>query len=217
MTDDAATVQDPMVLDSPWREVFELAWESYKAGSAPCGAVVVDSRGALVSQGRNRAHEAEAPARQLAGTYLAHAELNAIAQLPAGRYPDHSLYTSLEPCLLCLGAVVTCSLGSVRFAGDDPWGGSRTIALDQIPRAVHYMPVIVGPRRDRIGRLGAALFLEWYMRRSPDNPRLDYIRSHPTEPLRLAERLSKRKVLVEAAAAGQTLDQTLESVWNVAD
>ncbi len=38
-------------------------------------------------------------------------------------------------------------------------------------------------------RLGAALFLEWYMRRSSDNPRLDYIRSHPTEALRLAERL----------------------------
>jgi hypothetical protein len=79
------------------------------------------------------------------------------------------------------------------------------------------MPVIDGPRRDRIGRLGAALFLEWYMRRSSDNPRLDYIRSHPTEALRLAERLSKRKVLVEAAAADQTLDRTLESVWNLAD
>jgi hypothetical protein len=79
------------------------------------------------------------------------------------------------------------------------------------------MPVIDGPRRDRIGHLGAALFLEWYMRRSSDNPRLDYSRSHPTEALRLAERLSKRKVLVEAAAADQTLDRTLESVWNLAD
>jgi tRNA(adenine34) deaminase len=96
----------PVQLEGPWRECFELAWEAFGAGTIPVGAVVVDASGATVARGRNRIFEATAPAGQLAGTYIAHAELNALAELPAlptrdgqGPYSRHTLYTTLEPCV----------------------------------------------------------------------------------------------------------------------
>ncbi|MCK9893010.1 hypothetical protein [Frankia sp. AgB32] len=43
---------------------------------------------------------------QLAGSRIAHAEVNALAQLPMGSFADHELYTSVEPCCLCMGAAL---------------------------------------------------------------------------------------------------------------
>jgi tRNA(Arg) A34 adenosine deaminase TadA len=69
-----------------WREAFELAWQAYVAGSPPVGAVVVDGDGTVVARGRSRRAERHAPANQLAGSRLAHAELNALAALPTDQH-----------------------------------------------------------------------------------------------------------------------------------
>ena len=37
--------------------------------------------------------------------------INALSQLPAGRYPDHVLHTSVEPCLLCRSATLPGTIG----------------------------------------------------------------------------------------------------------
>ncbi|MEV6289123.1 hypothetical protein AB0M41_01530 [Streptomyces sp. NPDC051896] len=51
--------------------------------------------------------ETDTPPGQPAGTDLAHAEINALAQVPAGpRHPGHRLHTTLEPCLLCSSALI---------------------------------------------------------------------------------------------------------------
>src|SRR5690348_10834728 len=89
----------------PWHECFQLAWESFQAGSVPVGAVLVDGSGQRVSSGRNRRRESGAVPGQISGSNLAHAELNALASLPPGDYPQHVLYTTLEPCLLCTAAL----------------------------------------------------------------------------------------------------------------
>src|SRR4051812_8849667 len=111
-------------LPDPWRRCFTLAWQSRLAGSVPVGAVLVDRHGEVVAEGRNRFAEQGAPAGQLAGTALGHAELNALAQLAPGSYEQHVLYTTLEPCLLCTAALTHTHVGQVRFAAADPlWRG----------------------------------------------------------------------------------------------
>jgi tRNA(adenine34) deaminase len=75
----------PTPIPTPWRLPFELAWEAFRAGSRPVGAVLVDATGRPVATGRNRSQEPAGPPGQLAGTAIAHAEINALAQLPAGR------------------------------------------------------------------------------------------------------------------------------------
>ena len=66
---------------------------------------------------------------QLADTYLAHAELNALAGLKPGDYWDHTLFTTLESCLLCVAATTHAHLGHVVYAARDPlWEG-----IDRLP------------------------------------------------------------------------------------
>jgi tRNA(Arg) A34 adenosine deaminase TadA len=84
--------------DLAWERALELAWESFCGGTTPVGAVVTDAAGAIVAEGRGRRFENAAPPGQLAWTGVAHAELNALAQLgPDRHYTDHALLTTLEP------------------------------------------------------------------------------------------------------------------------
>lgn len=115
-------------LDPLWRRPFELAWEALRCGSFPVGAVIVGPDQCVVAEGRNRMGEDTAPHRQLAGSPLAHAEVNAVAQLGVEREPGYVLYTTLEPCLLCTGALRLALIDEVRYAApDDFWSGVESI------------------------------------------------------------------------------------------
>lgn len=48
------TVEEWNLLPLPWRGAFEQAWESFRAGSPPIGAVVADGDGRVISRGRSR-------------------------------------------------------------------------------------------------------------------------------------------------------------------
>lgn len=98
---------------------LELAWEAYRAGSFPVGALVVDRDGQIVAEGRNRVGETDAPPGHLRRTALAHGEMDVLAQLPMGDYADHILYTSLEPCLLCRSAATMSHIGAVHYLAAD--------------------------------------------------------------------------------------------------
>lgn len=154
-------------LGDAWRVAFELAWEAYTVPTVPVGAVVVDGDGRLVSTGRNRIFEREAPSGELANTWLAHAEVNALATLPPERYPHHALYTTLEPCFLCLGATLLSTVETVHFAAFDPIGAAAghadTIRLRS--RKVH----LEGPRGDALDRFSALLVAEFFSRCLPES------------------------------------------------
>ena len=88
-----------------WREAFQLAWEALGSGSVPVGAVLVNEAGVIQARGRNQIYDSESVIGGISGTRLAHAEVNALIKLdPEGWYTSYSLYTILEPCLLCVGA-----------------------------------------------------------------------------------------------------------------
>jgi tRNA(Arg) A34 adenosine deaminase TadA len=126
-----ATAAHRISAKTPWDEVepefrrcFEMAWESWRAGSFPVGTLITDASGAIVAEGRNRQFEKSAPNGHLFNSWLAHGEVDAIGQLPVAEYTDHTLWTSLEPCLLCTSAIVHAHVGTVRWAGADPlWRG----------------------------------------------------------------------------------------------
>ena len=61
-------------LEEPWRALSQLAWEAYRAGTMPVGAVVAAADGRVVARGRNRIFDA--PGTGLAGSRLAHAEVD---------------------------------------------------------------------------------------------------------------------------------------------
>lgn len=115
---------------------LELARESIEMGSSPIGCVIVDKNGQIIAEGRNRAHEPwpDRP-HEIADSSFAHAEMVAFYRLGRIEHPEEcTLYSSLEPCLMCGGAIGMVQLARVVWACDDPWGGSgRLIKWDAHP------------------------------------------------------------------------------------
>jgi tRNA(Arg) A34 adenosine deaminase TadA len=155
-------------LPEPWQTCFALAWEAFCAGSVPVGAVVVDAGEAIVGQGRNTRFDLQARPGQLANTAIAHAEMNALATLPHGRYADHVLYTTLEPCLLCSAALVHAGVGRVRYAVDDP----NLAGIGRVPDVLGYVsrrwPVREGPIVSPLSSISIVLNLMFWLGWNPE-------------------------------------------------
>ena len=109
-----ARMSDASVIDSRWiARTIELATENVANGGGPFGAVIVRD-GALVAEGQNRVTAALDP--------TAHAEVVAIraACQAEGDFSlaGTTLYTSCEPCPLCLSAALWARVDRVVFAAD---------------------------------------------------------------------------------------------------
>ncbi len=146
---------------------LKLAREAQASGSSPVGAVLVDAAGQMVAEGQNRTGEPFGPER-VGGMGLAHAEMDAFFR--AGKLKDPetmTLYTSLEPCLMCGGGSVLSQIGRIVWATDDAWGGSgRLIAWDRHP-AMKDTRVTPTPFAD-LEREGAELFAPEAKKAFPD-------------------------------------------------
>jgi len=122
-------------LPEHWWCAFRQAWAAYVAGTIPVGAVVVDPYGVIAAEARNRIFDMGAPPPgQLAGSWLAHAALNALAQIDAARSrtaEGWAVYTTLEPCPLCAGAITMAFRGriTVGYAGGDPLSGGLRVLM----------------------------------------------------------------------------------------
>lgn len=102
-----------------WRLAFEHAWASWRAGSLGIGAVLADGTGRIVATGRNRVLEpgSDAP---LAGSLLAHAEMTALVELGMRTAGGLTLYTTVEPCLMCTSTCIAMRVSEVHYAASDP-------------------------------------------------------------------------------------------------
>ena len=108
------------------RAALECARDAYARGEVPVGAVVADPSGALV------AHAANSPISTHDPT--AHAEILALraAGRALGNYrlSGCTLYVTLEPCAMCVGAIVHARVARLVFAATDPKSGACGSALD---------------------------------------------------------------------------------------
>src|SRR5712691_140601 len=98
-----------------WRAAIEEAWAAYVAGT-------------IVARGRNRIFDT-AVAGQISGSRLAHAEVNALLGLAGSALDPRSLalYTSAEPCPLCVGAIVMANVREIHDAAREPFAGGIAI------------------------------------------------------------------------------------------
>ena len=156
-------------LSEPWRACAEEAWEAYRAGSLPIGAVVTDARGNVVARGRNRIHERSGPSGPVFGHKLAHAELNALLALDHRENDPRAcvLWTTTEPCPLCAGAARMADVGGLRYAAREPWAGSVAM-FGTVPYMGRGGVRIVGPEDRRFEEALVALQVERFMRLQPE-------------------------------------------------
>ena len=106
--------------DEDWMQLaLEQAHRAAEQGEVPVGAVVVSAQGELLALGWNQPIGLQDPS--------AHAEIRALraAGERAGNYrlPGARLYVTLEPCLMCAGAIFQARLAEVVFGASDPKTG----------------------------------------------------------------------------------------------
>lgn len=101
------------------------ARKAFDAGEVPIGAVVV-AGGAVVGRGHNLVETLSDP--------TAHAEMQAITASAAtlgGKYlADCTLYVTVEPCIMCAGAIGWSQIRRVVWGADDPKKGYRRYAKE---------------------------------------------------------------------------------------
>ena len=155
-------------LSGPWRACVELAWEAYCAGSLPIGAVVADADGNVLSRGRNRIHERSGDGGWLFGHRLAHAEVNALVTLDYDRCDPAEcvLYTTTEPCPLCVGAARMADVGELRYAAREPWAGSVAM-FEAVPYLKRGNVRVKGPEDGHLEEVLVALQIVRFLRLKP--------------------------------------------------
>jgi tRNA(adenine34) deaminase len=116
---------DPAGAERFMSEALALAAAAAQAGEVPVGAVVVRD-GEVVGRGFNRPISTSDP--------TAHAEIvalrDAAARLGNYRLPGCDLYVTLEPCAMCVGAMLHARLSRVVFGAPDPKTGACGGVLD---------------------------------------------------------------------------------------
>jgi tRNA(Arg) A34 adenosine deaminase TadA len=200
-------------LADPWRLCLSLAWEAFGVGTIPVGAVLVDADGTVIATGRNRVYDRASHDGQLARSLLAHAEVNALVGLdPDRRYRDHVLYSSLEPCLLCVGATHRATVGTVRYAGAEPFRGAAPwrgrISESEAQRAQFN-----GPLEGPFGVLAAALPVAFNLYKGDRSYDFIEVYEHELPAVVTAGRRLVMENARDLAARGISLADALPSIW----
>ena len=117
-------------IETPWQLTLELAWESFKRKSLPIAALIIDVDGNVIATGRNQMFEQAIKNRK-----MAHAEMSALMNLLYDEHPEirkYTMYTTTEPCPMCMGSIVMSYLRKVKIAMADPWAGASNMCR-QLP------------------------------------------------------------------------------------
>jgi tRNA(adenine34) deaminase len=124
------------------QQAISLAREVKSSGDVPVGALIVNDAGEIVSFGKNEREKDNDP--------TAHAEIVAIRRasekLGSWRLDDLTLIITLEPCVMCAGAILQSRIKRLVFGAFDQKAGAVGSSLDVIrdARALSKVEVVSG-------------------------------------------------------------------------
>ncbi|MEE4605951.1 MAG: tRNA adenosine(34) deaminase TadA [Desulfobacteraceae bacterium] len=135
---------------------IDQAGEAARMNEVPVGAVIVNADNQVIARDHNRTISRCDPS--------AHAEMNVLrtAALKIGNYRllSSKLYVTIEPCVMCMGAMVHARVKTVVFGALDPkWGAAKSLyQLGQDPRLNHQVEIIEGICENRCRSLIQTFF-----------------------------------------------------------
>ncbi|WP_338565442.1 nucleoside deaminase [Microbacterium paraoxydans] len=123
------------------QRALELAAEAATAAEIPVGAVVLDADGRVVAEGRNTREATHDP--------TGHAEIEAIRAAASARgswnLDGCTLVVTLEPCVMCAGAILQARIGRVVFGAWDDKAGAAGSMYDVLrDRRLPYRAEVIG-------------------------------------------------------------------------
>ena len=148
---------------------LEQAQLALREDELPVGAIVVLG-GEVGGVGRRTA---------AGNTRLDHAEIGALRQALDRNYTlgrSMTIYTTLEPCVMCFGALLNSRIGRIVYALEDPYGGATHFKSTDMPlRNQSEFPLVVGGvLRSEV----CDVFREYFR-----TTKSEYWSSHPENPL----------------------------------
>jgi len=148
------------MIPAPDEQLMRLALaeaeQAMQTGDVPVGAIVVDAEGAVIGTGRNR--------REVDRDPTGHAEIVAMRaaaqKLGTWRLHGATLVVTLEPCVMCAGALVNARIERVVYGCDDLKAGAlRSLyLLGEDPRLNHRFAVTAGVLAEDCARMLSAFF-----------------------------------------------------------
>jgi len=127
--------------DLAMRRALALAAEAAAASEIPVGAAVLDAGGRIIAEGRNTREASHDP--------TGHAEIEALrmaaASVGSWNLEGHTLVVTLEPCIMCAGAILQARIGRVVFGAWDDKAGAAGSMYDVLrDRRLPYRAEVVG-------------------------------------------------------------------------
>jgi tRNA(adenine34) deaminase len=132
-------------------EAMAEARAAEAAGEVPVGAVIVSAAGEVIARGANRVLRDSDP--------TAHAEIVALRSAGAAlgnyRLLGCTLYSTLEPCSMCAGAILHARVARLVYAAADPKAGAcgSVIAVMNHPALNHRVELVEGVLADECGKM----------------------------------------------------------------
>ena len=135
------------------QQALKEAQKAFNEDEVPVGAVVVMNE-RIIARGYNQVEKLNDP--------TAHAEIlaltSAFSYLGSKYLPDAAIYVTVEPCLMCAGAMYWSKIGKIIYGADDEKNGYKRIAGERSP--FHPKSIIkTGVLKDACGLLMKEFFL----------------------------------------------------------
>ncbi len=137
-------------------EALQEAEEAGRNDEVPIGACILDSQGKVIASAGNKKESSKNP--------TGHAEIivleKAAQHLGDWRLNSCTLVVTLEPCLMCMGALWQARIGSLVFGAYDPKGGALSLNYNfhRDSRLNHSFSVVGGVRHYESSRLLSQFF-----------------------------------------------------------
>ena len=145
------------------QQAIEEAQQAVIEDEVPVGAVLVSQDGRVLAKAHNQAIALADP--------TAHAEILALRRaaqaLENYRLPSTCLYVTIEPCIMCMGALLHARVSKIVYGAKDPKGGAAGSCYDLAanPRLNHVIDVEGGILEEECRQLIQAFFERKRLRR----------------------------------------------------
>lgn len=149
-------------METYMKEALLEARKAYELGEVPIGCVIVKD-GIIIGRGYNQKETTQDP--------TSHAEMvairNASKHLQAWRLTDAEVYVTIEPCVMCMGALIQSRVSKLIYGARDPkFGGARSLyELAEDTRHNHRFEVIEGVLEEEC----ASIMKEFFRMRRREN------------------------------------------------
>ena len=202
-----------------WKRALKEAWISFISGSTPIGAVLCDREGKIILSDHNRNHEA-----QTINKKIAHAEANLLRALDSSVYDPKALtlYSTMEPCPMCMGTIVMANIKTVRYAAADPYCGmTHLVKTEPYYLSQNVSCDYVGKELEQFQLTIQSYFELRYIEQGANGLVLGKFAELCPEAVKAAERLFKTKWLDKAAEAekdvGEVFDHIITEIKSLGD